>query len=419
VRQLDNGDLLLPETPLGRIAEVTMLGDTAATWTTPADYPLNFHDCVWTPHGTLLYLSDKAVTVPNFPSSVTDPNAPLITTNVDDSPVVEISRTNGALLHAWSPAAMLDPTRVTYLAYGFQTSYGVDNQHGNAVIEDPRDNSLIESLRDQNAVFKFSRDGQLKWILGSHANWPASFQKYLLTPLGTPFQWEYGQHAPELTPAHTLLVYDDGNDRADPFDPFVVDQANFSRGVEYAIDETNMTVSQVWDTTPAAGDVLFTPVVGDADWLPKTGNVLVTFGYVTFVNGAHPSAYAPNATMVRIREYTHDAAPKIVFDLSLFDPDNTNSSYQGYLCYRSDRVPDLYPHPARAVADLRISRSNQGFHLTFSADPAHAYLIQSSRDLQRWTDLGAASQDGSPGGFEFVDSQGSEAGPRFYRVVTE
>lgn len=356
--------------------------------------------------------------VTNFPSNDTDPNAPRVTANIDDNPVVEISQTNGAILNAWSPLDMLDPTRVTYLTYEFRVSYGVDNEHANAIIEDPRDNSLIVSLRDQNAVFKFTRAGQLKWILGPPTNWSEQFAPYLLAPIGTPFEWNYGQHAPELTPAGTLMLFDDGIERASPYDPPINYQTNYSRAVEYAINETNMEVTQVWDTTLAEGDNLFTPVMGNADYLPQRRNVLVTYSSVSYVNGVHPSAYSANATMVRIREYTHDPIPEIVFDLSFFDSANTSSSYTGYLAYRSHRIPDLYAHPIQPVGDLRISRDGALMVVQFSADPAHSYRLQSSSDLQNWNDLGTPSGPDEFGEYEFVDLNSAQAGPHFYRIAT-
>ncbi len=421
VRQMANGDLFLQEQPpLNRFVELNLLGQTVRTWAPPSQYPINAHDGVLTDHGTLLYLSDVSRVVTNFPSNDTNAQAARITATVDDNPVVEISATNGALLHVWSPLDLLDPTRVTYLTYQFATAYGVDNEHANAVLEDPTDNSLIVSLRDQNAMFKFSRsDGQLRWIVGPHANWGPNFQQYLLTPTGTPFEWNYGQHAPELTPQHTLLVYDDGNDRACPYDPPLPDQNNYSRGVEFNIDETNLTVSQVWDSSLAGGDRLYTGALGDADWLEKTGNILVTYGLVSYLNGAHPSPYAPNATMVRIREFTHEAAPQVVFDLSFFDANNTSSNYMGYLCYRSDRIPDLYAHPAMPVTDLAVGVSAGAALLRFSADPPRTYPVQGSSDLMKWEPLGTAVPGPNEGAFEFQDASAAGSGRYYYRVVTQ
>jgi hypothetical protein len=305
------------------------------------------------------------------------------------------------------------------LTYTFQSPYGVDNEHANAIIEDTNDNSIIVSVRTQNAVLKFLRStGQLKWILSPPANWHPDWQPYLLTAVGTPFQWSYGQHAPMLTPQGTLLLYDDGNFRASPFDPPMADANNWSRAVEYRIDETNMQVTQVWASTTAVGDRLYTGAVGDADWLAQRGNVLATYGLVSYVNGAHPSLVATNATMVRIRELTHDAVPKIVFDLSFFDSDTTNKSYMGYLCYRSDRVPDLYCHPAMPVAGLKATFSAGSALLSFSADPARTYTLEASSDGLHWTQIGTAQPGQTSGSFEFQDGAGSTSTERFYRAVT-
>ena len=420
VRQLPDGNLFMQaQPPLNRFLKLNMLGETVQTWAPPTNYPINDHEGVVTDHGTILYLSDVARPVANFPSNATNSTAALINTNVDDNPVVEISATDGSLLHAWSPLDLLDPARVTYLTYTFKTSFGVDNEHGNAVIEDPTDESLIVSLRNQNAVFKLSRStGQLKWILGAHENWGPNLLPYLLTPSGTPFEWNYGQHAPELTPQHTLLLYDDGNFRANPFNPPVLDQNNYSRAVEYNIDETNLAVSQVWDSTPVAGDRLFTPAVGDADWLPKTGNILVTYGLISYVNGAHPSTLATNATTARIRELTHDPVPQLVFELSFSDTTVTNASYMGYLCYRSYRIPDLYPHPARPVTDLAVNLVAGSPRLQFSGDPALTYTVEGSANLAEWTSIGTANPGTEPGTFVLQDTLAPGAAARFYRVLT-
>jgi arylsulfate sulfotransferase len=414
IRQLDNGDLF---TEASGFREINMLGQTVRTWSPATGYPVNVHEGVPTAHGSILYLSDVSRTVSNFPSSTVS-NAALKTVSVNDNPVAEISATNGALLNAWSLVSLLNPTRITYLTYEFNTAYGVDNIHANAIVECTNDNSLIVSMRNQNAVIKFSRAGQLKWILGPPANWGTAFQPYLLTPVGTPFEWNYGQHAPEITPQGTLLLYDNGDQRASPYDPSMGDQTNYSRAVEYRIDETNLTVTQVWDSTTADTNRLFTRVMGDVDWLPQQTNVLVTYAYVTYLNGAHPSSYAPNAVMARIREVTRGSAPEVVFDLSFFDYTNRSPSYTGCYIYRSERIPDLYPHPVRAVADLAVHYVNQTPHLEFSADPALACFIQASTNLTFWTTIGTPVPEGGVGCFDFDDADADQFATRFYRVVT-
>ena len=112
-RQLDNGDLFMPNSSYMSFTEANMLGQTVHTWLTPSGWPLNFHDGVPTPHNTILYINDSGTTVANFPTSATDPNAPHQTTNVLYNRIIEISSTNGALLNNWSLIGMLDPLRIS------------------------------------------------------------------------------------------------------------------------------------------------------------------------------------------------------------------------------------------------------------------------------------------------------------------
>lgn len=421
VRQLDDGNLFLEQAnPSNNFVEMDMLGNIAKTWTAPAAYPVNDHEGVPTAHGTILYLSNVAETVTNFPKS-TATNAPLATATVDDNPVVEISASNSALVNAWSPLSFMDPQRITYLTYEFTTpGYGVDNEHANAIIEDTNDNSLIVSLRDQNAVFKFSRStGQLIWILGPPDNWGPAWQPYLLTPVGTPFDWNYGQHAPLLTPQHTLMLYNDGDYRADPPSPRVPDSTNYSSAEEFSIDETNMTVSEVWNSAWQTNqDRLFTGVEGMAQWLPVTRHVLTTYSSISHINYQLPDPNQANSTMVRLIEYTHDPVPQIVFDLCFYDTNNTSPSYYGYNCYRSRRVPDLYTHPAQPVVSMNLQFSGSTPDLQFTADPARNYIIQASSDLINWTTIGAPVLEDNDGDFDFQDSDESQPATRFYRIVT-
>ena len=418
VRPLANGDLFYPKNTTN-FTEINMLGDPVKTNSAPFAQPIDFHDGVPTDHGTILYLNTTSRFVTNFPTSAINSNAPLQTTNVECDRIIELSATNSAVLNTWSIMDVLQPTRVDYLTFTLRTANGWDAEHGNAILENPADGSILVSVRNQDAVIKFSRaTGALKWILGPHENWTSAFQSHLLTPVGTPFQWQYAQHGPMLTPQGTLLLYDNGNYRASPFAASVADGSNYSRAVEYQINEQTMQVSQVWEYRGATNDRLYTPTVGNAEWLPKTSNVLVTFGAITYVNGNHPSPFAPTANMARIKEVTHDAVPQVVFDLAVFDYSNTNSSYRGDWVYRSHRLPDLYAHPALPVAGLTVTWDHGLPHLHFSADPARTYAVNASTDLVHWQQVGVAALE--PGGaFGFVDASAQQSQSLFYRILTQ
>jgi hypothetical protein len=415
VRQLANGDLFIPLAT--NFVEINMLGNTVNSWNVPASLTIDSHDGVPTDHGTILYINDATRVVANFPTSSTDPNAPTQTASVQYNRIIEISATNSVLLNNWSLIDMLQPTRIDYLTFTIHSFLGWDCEHANAVIEDPRDGSIIVSMRHQDAVIKFSRAGQLKWILGPHENWNAQFQPYLLTPVGAPFEWNYAQHAPQITPRGTLLIYDDGNFRASPFDASVADQNNYTRAVEYSINEQTMEVSQVWDYGRTNALRIFTDRVGNADWLPQSGNVLVTFGNVNYVNGSLPSSIAPSATMLRIQEVTHDESPEVVFDLAAFDYSNTSPTYRGTFAYRSHRIPDLYSHLPQPVTDLTVQFINGNPTLQFSGDQTRTYSIQASSDLTQWQEIGLADYSGD-GSYSLTDPASVEVPARFYRVVT-
>lgn len=418
VRRLDNGNLFMPWKT--NFVEMNLLGQTVNSWVVPTNLPINLHEGVPTDHGTILYLSNSSQVVSNYPSSTTNSNAPRTTANVRFERVVEISATNAAVLHTWSPINVLDPRRISYLnVYSFG---GWDSEHCNAVIEDPRDDSLILSMRHQNAVIKFSRaTGALRWILGPPENWGPAWQPYLLTPVGAPFLWQYAQHAPIITPQGTLILYDNGNYRVSPFAPIASVTNYYSRAVEYSINEQTMEVSQVWDYGRTnVAQRLYTDREGNAEPLPKTGNVLNNFAAVSYVNGVAPSSYGPNAVMCRITEVTHDAVPHIVFDLAISMYANTNVTYKDCSVYRVHRIPDLYAHPAKPVADLSVTCTNGAARLQFSADNTRTYLIQASTNLIDWGAIGAAEEDDpQTGDFSFEEVQAAESPTHYYRVVTQ
>ena len=74
-----------------------------------------------------------------------------------------------------------------------------------------------------------------------------------------------------------VIVFDNrANGARIPFEPRLNYTDNFSRAVEYKINEENMTVEQVWTTGDTQGDdPCFSMAMSEAWKLPKTGNHLV------------------------------------------------------------------------------------------------------------------------------------------------
>jgi arylsulfate sulfotransferase len=333
MRQLPNGNLWFRDG--ASVFELDMIGNQTLV-TELADPGLGLHhDIVRSPLGTYISLSTEVVMVPDYPTSEADPNAPTQTAPVVDEPVV-LFAPDGSLLGKWRLTEMLDPTRIGYGSLTPTESGAWDWGHANAVVYDPRDDSILVSVRHQDAVVKFSRaTGELIWILAPHDNWSPEFEPFLLQPVGRHFEWQYHQHAPMITPSGTLLLFDNGNRRASPFDgnDLTPDAENVSRAVEYSIDEEAMEVEQVWQYGPG----LFSPFISDVDWLPRSGNVLVTFGATSYVGGVRSIDLGRGTIHTRIIEVDHRTSPREVFDLTVYDRDGGMIAV-----YRSERIPSLY-----------------------------------------------------------------------------
>lgn len=345
---LPTGNLLY-KSPTGNVVlEADLLGNMIRSIPLADPGEGLHHDLVPTEEGTFLSLTRRTTIVEDYPTSNVDPTAPGATADVVDNPVVEFS-SDGSLLRIWPLMDLLDPTRIGYGSLSEEDRGGKDWAHANTVVLDPRDDSLLVSVRHQDAIAKFSRStGALQWILGPHCNWTAEYRPYLLQPVGEPFEWEYHPHSHEYTPAGTLLLHDNGNYRAGPFDGRtpVLPSLNRTRTVEYAIDEEAMTVRQVWEYAPADAERIYSDARGDADWLPVTGNVLATYGSVSFTGGVFSRDLGLGSRYGRITEVTHVTPPEVVFDLLMYDPrpsgDPPVADHELRL-YRSARIPSLYP----------------------------------------------------------------------------
>ncbi len=338
--QLEDGSLLYRTK--NDVINIDMLGNEISHVTMSDPGNGLTHDMYPTTDLTYLSITIQQAMIQDFPTSYTDPNAERKPTEVEDNPIVEFDR-EGNLLHIWPLVDMLDTSRINYHSLLVRPDgAGYDWVHGNAVIPDTRDDSIIISLRHQDAVVKFSRStGDLKWILGPHANWSQEFQPFLLKPVGEPFEWQYHQHSPAITPSGTLLLFDNGNFRASPFDgnKKIPDKDNYSRAVEYAIDEQTMEVRQVWEYGKNIEKPLFAGFISDANWMPETGNVLITFGGTSFIGGKKSSDLGMGEISTHIIEVTHETPATEVFDMQVYDPE-PDARLQ---VFRSERIPDLYP----------------------------------------------------------------------------
>ncbi len=116
-----------------------------------------------------------------------------------------------------------------------------------------------------------------------------------------------------VTPAGTILCFDNGNFRTLPFAAKMHDADCYSRGVEFAVDEDAMTVSQVWSHGDGGADRTFACYQGGAYRLAKTGNTFLTYGGICTNDGVPTSSNTRAFARSRLVEVTPDG--DIVFDM--------------------------------------------------------------------------------------------------------
>ena len=359
-RRLRNGNILYNGgAKRDRMYEIDMLGHVVRQWhaaglggDAPAesisvDTDSLHHEVYEMPSGNFLALSTELREFDNYPSSETDPAAPRETAHVVGGVIVEFTP-DGQIVRELKLFDLLDPYRIGYdsLGTGFwRELYGAvvegdtrDWLHDNGIIYDERDDSAIVSLRHGDAVIKVGLStGDLKWILGTPEGWSDPQRARLLEPVGD-LAWTFHQHSPMLTPTGNLLLYDNGNYRVRPYEEKPPPSEYYSRVVEYAIDEDAQTVSQEWVYGGPGADRFFSNFGSDADWLPTTGNILVTHAGLTADPAGTPDDTSDDVAWARIVEVTHTTPAEIVFDLVIREGPEV-----GWRVYRAERLPSLYP----------------------------------------------------------------------------
>jgi hypothetical protein len=365
IRRMDNGNFIYEVWPgTDGMIEIDMLGNIVRRWhftgtskdvaeeSIAVETGSFHHDFAELPNGNFLLLSSENRVIENWYTSETDADAPRAPANVIGDVIIEMTPA-GEVVREWKLHDILDPYRIGYnsLREDFWSTHydgvveGVvhDWTHGNAVIYEEEDNSFVMSLPYQDAVIKISMDtGELVWILGNHDNWQAPWSDKLLTPVGN-LEWSYKHHAISHTSNGTYLLFDNGVARSSPSDPKMPLADSYSRAVEYAVNEETMEVSQVWsygrDDEPFYGRYL-----GDVDWQPQTGNILITIGAQETNSEGKNSMPGPGTQRwARLVEVSHEQPAEKIWEMRLQAEDSNWS------IYRSDRLPGVYSQSARVV----------------------------------------------------------------------
>lgn len=281
IQRLSDGVLLVGGT--NEIHEYDMLGKTLKKTIIDQKYRIH-HEIIELPDGKLLIPVRKE-------GALIQVDGKRIASFNDF--IILYNRNTSTIEKEWDLAKHLDVSR--QLINKMTSS---DWLHMNGLAYDPSDNSIIVSGKNQGLV-KISWEDELQWIMAPKKGWGISGRNedgfdtnsYLLTAVnsegmpydtkvqngdesGANFDFPWGQHAPEVLPNETIILFDNGFARN--FKPAV----SYSRAVAYKVNKENMTVQQQWQHGKERGSKFFSMLISDVDYLPTSKNILVTSGFI-------------------------------------------------------------------------------------------------------------------------------------------
>ena len=212
---------------------------------------INFnHNAVTLPNGdtALLAGTQRVINVNGIPT----------TYNADDVIVLD---QDFQVVWVWDSLDWLDLTRLATTGEG-----PGDFTHANSVVWSPEDGNLVLSLRNQDWLIKIdydngNGDGHIIWRLGAGGDFTINSSD--------PSPWFSHQHDVRFVNDNTLVVFDNGNNRA------LTDPNADSRGQEYVLNEQTMTATLVVNAD--LGN--YSPYLGSAQMLPS-GNLAFTSGEI-------------------------------------------------------------------------------------------------------------------------------------------
>ncbi len=385
IKQLRNGNILF--LTQNRAVEIDLLGNTVAQWyaqhrpqgpmdnAIPVDALTFHHDIEELPNGNFLVLSTERKQVSDYFTSEVDEQAPRKAQWVMGDEVIEFRR-DGTVVWRWKAFEHLDVFRIGYETLsdfwrraGFPDT--LDWSHANSVLP-LDDESILVNFRNQSAITKIHRKtGKISWIAGESSGWSKSLQAKLLTMKGNA-KWFWFQHGPTITPTGTLLLFDNDIFQARPFDKPIAPAQIRSRAVEYAINQEEMTLREEWSSVISGDPPVVSYAMGSAQYLLKTGNILAGFGFLLPQDDFSDKTWHPLWKLVRgqiwtrVREYTHDSPPKVVWDLTLRARENDFGlglkclnliGYGlGWNIFGAKRI-ELIPSQVQRIADQERGRS--------------------------------------------------------------
>lgn len=292
---LNNGRLLLGTNRLVSdpyyvtgLYEMDFLGKVYKEYKIPGGY---HHDVVELPNGNFLVLTD------DFEGTVEDK-------------IVEIDRTTGNVVDQW------DLETYGFVLEGMSENYTTfDWFHNNSVDYDPISDAILLSGRHQDIVISIGKTSkELNYIIGDPENWSGAFSQYFFTPIGDEFEWSYAQHSARYLPDGSIFLFDNGNNKSKLSENYVDAADSYSRGVIYNVNETDMTIEQVYQFGKELGSSFYSPYISNIEYY-EDGHYLIHSGGHGSLDGEIlniPGPLTEDPSLVDYKSMTYEVKDGVV-----------------------------------------------------------------------------------------------------------
>lgn len=323
--RLENGNVLFmtkdkEEDQYNELLEMDLIGKVSNAYKVQIDgydkHNLLHHDVIELPNGNLLATSHE-------------PDSEYVQDQMN-----EIDRETGKTVQEINAKDFFP--KEAYEEYDGKNADEGDWFHQNTIWFDETDNTILVSGRSQDAIIKLSYpEAEIQWILAAHENWPEDYEQYLLEPESDDVKFQTAQHAVKTLP--------DMDDNPDTLDVLLFDNnevitrgdkdvsGDYSRAVQYRINEKEKTVDEVWSYGEERGKSFFSTIVGNTQYLYDTGNRLITSGYIEPEDD-------PDSRISKIVEVDDQDDAEVIYEITVSGFDEGSSRQ----AYRAVRIP-LYP----------------------------------------------------------------------------